>query len=469
MSEADIAARHEAEALAIADDMRGCMDPAEFMHVVLGLLFLKHVSDAFAERRAAARTECGAEVPALHDENLAGNLVRVPPEARWSRVRAQVGQPGIGQAVEDAMAAIERDNPFLQRALPKGYARPPLGNQNLGRLVKAIGRIGSGDGDPCPREALSRAYGHFLSLFARAEGGKEGEFRTPRCVARLMVEILEPRRGRVYDPCCGDSGMFVQAVEFVRSRTGSDGRISIWGQESRFATWRLAKMNLAFHGVEGRIAHGDSLQDDRHPDLEADFAFSHPPFNMSDWGGERRADDERWRFGIPPRGNANFAWVQHIIHHMAPGGTAAIVLANSSMSSPLPSEGAIRGNLVEAGLVNCVVALPGQLFYATEIPARVRFLVRDGGDGGMGDRRGLNTLSRCKRARSDGRSDAKGAYGRGYRPYRPLLSRMARRRERWRRRRRTRLLSERADRGSPRQGPCARPWPLCRRAALGCR
>ena len=382
---------HEAELWAMADALRGSMDAAEYKHVVLGLIFLKYISDAFEERHAAVLAEWGAEAAEDRDEYLAENIFWVSPDARWSRLKTQARQPVIGQVVDGAMAAIERDNPTLENVLPKDYARPALDKQRLGQLIDMIGNIRVGDAEARSRDVLGRVYEYFLSQFASAEGKKGGEFYTPRCVVRLLVEMLEPYRGRVYDPCCGSSGMFVQSVEFIRAHAtgngslpagrqvggGARGDISIYGQESNYTTWRLAKMNLAIRGIEGRIEHGDSFHNDRHPDLKADFILANPPFNVSDWGGDRLAEDKRWRYGVPPKGNANFAWVQHMVHHLAPGGTAGFVLANGSMSSAQSGEGAIRKHLIEAGLVDCMVALPGQLFYSTQIPACLWFLARD--------------------------------------------------------------------------------------------
>ncbi len=374
---------HESELWAMADALRGSMDAAEYKHVVLGLIFLKYVSDAFEERHAAVLAEFGAEAAEDRDEYLAENIFWVPPEARWSELKAQARQPAIGQLVDAAMSAIEHDNPALKDVLPKDYARPVLDKQRLGQLIDMIGNIRVGDAEARSRDVLGRVYEYFLSRFANAEGKKGGEFYTPRCVVQLLVAMLEPYRGRVYDPCCGSSGMFVQSVEFIRAHASGNGNggkarrdISIWGQESNYTTWRLAKMNLAIRGIEGRIERGDSFHDDRHPDLKADFILANPPFNVKDWGGERLAGDRRWRYGIPPKGNANFAWVQHMVHHLAPGGTAGFVLANGSMSSAQSGEGEIRKNLIEASLVDCMVALPGQLFYSTQIPACLWFLAR---------------------------------------------------------------------------------------------
>ena len=385
----------ESELWSMADALRGSMDAAEYKHVVLGLIFLKYISDAFEERHAAVLAEWGAEAAEDPDEYTAESIFWVPQEARWARLKAQARQPTVGQLVDDAMAAVERDNPALKNVLPKDYARPAMDKQRLGQLIDRVGNIAVGDEAARSNDVLGRVYEYFLGQFAAAEGKKGGEFYTPRCVVRLLVEMLEPYSGRVYDPCCGSSGMFVQSVQFIAAHgTGNGnggkarGDISIYGQESNYTTWRLAKMNLAIRGIEGQIAHGDTFHDDRHPDLRADFILANPPFNVKDWGGERLLDDTRWRYGAPPPKNANFAWVQHIVHHLAPRGTAGFVLANGSMSSSQSGEGEIRKNLIEADLVDCMVALPGQLFYSTQIPACLWFLARDRSAGGFRDRRG---------------------------------------------------------------------------------
>jgi type I restriction enzyme M protein len=414
---------YEAQLWQMADALRGSMDAAEYKHVALGLLFLKYISDAFEERHTALLAEKahGAD-PEDPDEYRAHNVFWVPPEARWAHLKAQARQATIGQLVDDAMAGIERDNPTLKGVLPKDYARPALDKQRLGQLIDLISNIKIGDAESRSKDVLGRVYEYFLSQFASAEGKKGGEFYTPRCVVKLLVEMLEPYRGRVYDPCCGSSGMFVQSIEFIRAHATGNGNawglggggavrrsprgtgadftsapepvlkakadISIYGQESNYTTWRLAKMNLAIRGIDGQIAHGDTFHDDRHPDLKADFILANPPFNISDWGGERLRDDPRWQFGAPPAGNANFAWVQHIAHHLAPTGVAGFVLANGSMSSNQSGEGEIRKSLVEADLVDCMVALPGQLFYSTPIPACLWFLARDRKNGHFRDRRG---------------------------------------------------------------------------------
>ncbi|MEB2283569.1 MAG: N-6 DNA methylase [Polyangiaceae bacterium UTPRO1] len=381
---------YEAELWRMADALRGNMDAAEYKHVVLGLIFLKYISDAFEEQHAklVAEQAAGAD-PEDPDEYRAQNIFWVPPEARWAYLKAQAKQPIIGQLVDDAMTGIERDNPALKGVLPKDYARPALDKTRLGQLIDLISNIRVGDEASRAKDVLGRVYEYFLSQFASAEGKKGGEFYTPRCVVKLLVEMLEPYRGRVYDPCCGSSGMFVQSIEFIRAHASGNGNggkvggskakadISIYGQESNYTTWRLAKMNLAIRGIDGQIAYGDTFHDDCHPDLKADFILANPPFNISDWGGERLAGDQRWQYGTPPKGNANFAWVQHIVHHLAPAGVAGFVLANGSMSSNQAGEGEIRKNLIEADLVDCMVALPGQLFYSTQIPACLWFLARD--------------------------------------------------------------------------------------------
>lgn len=380
----------------MADTLRGSMDAAEYKHVVLGLIFLKYISDAFEEVHAqlVAEQASGAD-PEDPDEYRAQSIFWVPPEARWPHLKNQAKQPTIGQTVDEAMSAIERDNPALKGVLPKDYARPALDKQRLGQLIDMISNIRVGDEESRSKDVLGRVYEYFLSQFANAEGKKGGEFYTPRSVVSLLVEMIEPYRGRVYDPCCGSSGMFVQSVEFIRAHSNGNGNgskakadIAIYGQESNYTTWRLARMNLAIRGIDGQIAHGDTFHDDRHPDLKADFVLANPPFNVSDWGGERLRDDKRWQFGVPPAGNANFAWVQHIVHHLAPTGIGGFVLANGSMSSNQSGEGEIRKNLIEADLVDCMVALPGQLFYSTQIPACLWFLAKDRKNGRFRDRRG---------------------------------------------------------------------------------
>lgn len=387
---------YEAQLWQMADALRGSMDAAEYKHVTLGLLFLKYISDAFEEKHAQLEAErsSGAD-PEDPDEYRAANIFWVPPEARWTHLKNQAKQPTIGQLVDDAMTGIERDNPGLKGVLPKDYARPALDKQRLGQLIDLISNIKVGDKESRAKDVLGRVYEYFLAQFANAEGKKGGEFYTPRCVVKLLVEMIEPYKGRVYDPCCGSSGMFVQSVEFINAHATSNGNggkakadISIYGQESNYTTWRLAKMNLAIRGIEGQIAHGDTFHNDQFPDLKADFILANPPFNVSDWGGERLREDKRWKYGAPPAGNANFAWVQHMIFHLAPSGTAGFVLANGSMSSSASGEGEIRRAIVEADLIDCMIALPGQLFYSTQIPACLWFIARDKQGGRFRDRRG---------------------------------------------------------------------------------
>ncbi len=368
----------EAQMWQAADALRGSMDAAEYKHVTLGLIFLKYISDAFEEYHAKleAERDQGAD-PEDPDEYRAKNIFWVPKEARWSNLKANAKQPKIGELVDDAMEAVERDNPSLKGVLPKDYARPALDKRRLGQLIDLITNIQVGDEDSRSKDVLGRVYEYFLGQFASAEGKKGGEFYTPRCIVRLLVEMLAPYKGRVYDPCCGSSGMFVQSEDFIEAHGGRIGDISIYGQELNYTTWRLSKMNLAIRGIDGQIAQGDTFHNDRFPDLKADYILANPPFNMSNWSGEHLKDDKRWKYGIPPTGNANFAWVQHMIHHVAPTGLAGFVLANGSMSSNQSGEGEIRKAMIEADIVDCMVAMPGQLFYSTQIPACLWFLARD--------------------------------------------------------------------------------------------
>ena len=376
-----------------ADKMRGHMDPSEYKHVALGLIFLKYISDAFEERRrgierelADPNSEWFVAEPTLRYEEAEdrdaykmANVFWVPKEARWTYLQERAKQPEIGVLIDEAMVAIEKENPSLKGVLPKDYARPALDKQRLGELIDLIGTIGLGDAENRSKDILGRVYEYFLSQFASKEGKKGGEFYTPRCIVKLLVEMIEPYEGRVYDPCCGSSGMFVQSEEFIRAHNGKVGELSIYGQESNPTTWRLAKMNLAIRGIEANLGgqHADSFHSDLHKTLKTDFLLANPPFNDSDWGGDRLREDVRWKFGAPPTGNANFAWVQHFIHHLAPTGIAGFVLANGSMSSNQSGEGEIRKGIIEADLVDCMIALPGQLFYSTPIPACLWFIARD--------------------------------------------------------------------------------------------
>lgn len=386
----------ETQLWAAADAMRGAMDPSEYKHVVLGLLFLKYISDAFEEQHAVliSQKDEGAD-PEDPDEYRAKNIFWVPPAARWELLKAQSHQPTIGQIVDDAMYAIERDNPGLKGVLPKDYARPGLDKTRLGRLIDQFSNYDLGSAQARGQDMLGKIYTYFFKMFAGAEGRRGGDYYTPTCVVSLLVAMIEPFHGRVYDPCCGSGGMFVQSQKFVEvHQTGNGnggkakGDISIYGQESNYTTWRLARMNLAVRGIDGLIEHGDTFHADKHPDLKADFILANPPFNVSDWGGERLRADKRWVHGAPPVGNANFAWVQHMLYHLSPTGVAGFVLANGSMSSNSGGEGEIRKRLVEADLVDCMVAMPAQLFDSTQIPVCLWFLARNRSDSGFRDRRG---------------------------------------------------------------------------------
>jgi type I restriction enzyme M protein len=377
----------EAKLWEAANALRGSMDAAGYKHVVLGLIFLKYISDAFEAHHKKLQSEPYAD-PEDPDEYRADNIFWVPPEARWSHLRKNARQSNIAVLVDRAMEAIERDNPALKGVLPKEYARLPLDPHRLGQLIDLFSNIRIGGEGNHDHDILGRVYEYFLGQFASAEGKKGGEFYTPRSVVKLLVEMLRPYRGRVYDPCCGSAGMFVQSEEFIRAHGGRIGDISIYGQELNHTTWRLAKMNLAIRGIDGAIEQGDSFLNDRFPDLRADYILANPPFNMKNWGGEHLRDDKRWKFGVPPANNANFAWVQHIIHHLAPNGKAGFVLANGSLSSTQSGEGDIRRKIIEADLVECIVALPDKLFYSTPIPACLWFLTRNKRNGGRTDRRG---------------------------------------------------------------------------------
>jgi type I restriction enzyme M protein len=379
----------EAKLWAAADALRNNMDAAEYKHVVLGLIFLKYISDAFEAKRVELEGQKaqGAD-PEDPDEYRAASIFWVPKEARWANLKSNAPQPTIGKLVDDAMSAIERDNPSLKGVLPKDYGRPGLDKQRLGQIINLVSDIALGSPADRAKDILGRVYEYFLAQFASAEGKKGGQFYTPSRVVRVLVEVLAPYKGRVYDPCCGSGGMFVSSEKFIEAHSGKIGDISIYGQESNYTTWRLAKMNLAIRGIDAQIAHGDTFHNDKHPDLKTDYVLANPPFNDSDWRGELLKEDKRWVFGVPPPGNANFAWVQHFIHHLAPTGLAGFVLANGSMSSNQSNEGEIRKGIIEADLVDCMVALPGQLFYATQIPVCLWFIARNKRNGRFRDRRG---------------------------------------------------------------------------------
>lgn len=370
-----------------ADKMRSNMDAAEYKHVVLGLIFLKYISDAFKEVHEALKKDPQSD-PEDVDEYVSRRVFWVPKEARWEHLEKNAKKPEIGKILDDAMDILERDNSSLKGVLPKQYSRPALNKQRLGELIDLIGTIGLGDKENKSKDVLGRVYEYFLGQFADAEGKKGGQFYTPRCIVKLLVEMLEPYKGRIFDPCCGSGGMFVQSEKFVQAHGGRIGDISIYGQESNQTTWRLSKMNLAIRGIDSNIKWGDSFHDDQFKDLKADFILANPPFNDSDWGGELLQEDVRWKFGVPPKNSANFAWVQHFIHHISPTGTAGFVLANGSLSSDTSNEGEIRKSIVKAELVDCIVALPSQLFYNTMIPACLWFVSRDKKDHEFRDRRG---------------------------------------------------------------------------------
>ena len=357
------------------------MDASEYKHPVLGLIFLKYISDAFEELHSKLAGDHDSD-PEDRDEYTACNVFWVPAEARWSQIAAEAKFPQIGEIVDKAMIAIEHDNPRLRGVLPKEYAKPSLGSTRLGAIVDLVNGIGLGNAEARKHDVIGRVYEYFLGRFANAEGKAGGEFYTSRSIVRLMVEMIEPYKGRVFDPCCGSGGMFVQSEQFVLAHGGKIGDVSIYGQESNHTTWRLAMMNLAIRGIEADITwnEGGSFLQNAHPDLKADFILANPPFNDSEWGGEGLRNDKRWQFGIPPAGNSNYAWIEHFVHHLAPTGVAAFVMANGSMSSNQSNEGEIRKALIEAqngGLVDCIIALPGQMFYTTQIPVCVWLVARD--------------------------------------------------------------------------------------------
>jgi len=373
-----------------ADKLRSNMDAAEYKHVVLGLIFLKYISDAFNDlfqKLSEDKEKVGAD-PEDKDEYTAERVFFVPPQARWKWLQGRAKLPTIGRDIDDAMDAIEKDNPSLKGVLPKDYARPALDKTKLGELIDLIGSIAlsEGNGDK-GRDVLGFVFEYFLGQFADAEGKKGGQFYTPQSIVKLLVEMLAPEaQKRVYDGCCGSGGMFVQSERFIELHEHRKGQISIFGQESNPTTYKLARMNLAIRGIEARIELGDTLLNDKLPDIKVDYVMANPPFNVSDYSIKK--DDHRWKYGIPPPGNANYAWLQHFISKLAPGGTAGIVLANGSMSSDTSTEGEIRKNLIEKDLVDCMVALPSQLFYNTQIPACLWFLARDKSNGKFRNRSG---------------------------------------------------------------------------------
>ncbi len=370
---------------ATADKLRGNMDASEYKHVALGLIFLKYISDRFEERRAAALAD--PEERNIVDERdlyVGDNIFWVPENARWEHLKtnATSTDPTIGALIDRAMLDLEAENPSLKGVLTKNYARPELDQTKLGEVIKLFSDLTFQD-EHHGQDMLGRVYEYFLGQFAIAEGKRGGQFYTAGSVVQLLVEMIQPFKGRVYDPCCGSGGMFVQSERFVEAHNGQQNNISIFGQESNPTTWRLAKMNLAIRGIEANLGMkwADTFHEDLHPGLKADFVLANPPFNDSDWGGERLRSGDRWQYGVPPDGNANFAWVQHFIHHLAPHGYAGFVLANGSLSSQQSGEGEIRKAIIDADLVDCIVSLPGQLFFTTQIPVCLWFLTRDKSNG----------------------------------------------------------------------------------------
>jgi type I restriction enzyme M protein len=386
------------------DRLRGSVESAEYKHLVLGLVFLKYISDSFERRRAvldaATRDEGNAELYTEDDEEraevledrdeyISENVFWVPKKARWDALLASANQPDIGQRIDAALEEIEKANEEeLRGVLPRIYARAPLAAQKLGELVTTIAKVGFGDNEDRARDILGRTYEYFIKRFAAAEGHRGGEFYTPRSVTRLLVLMLEPYKGRVLDPACGSCGLFIQSADFVKSHGGKAREISIYGQENNQATWRIGRMNLAIHALGGEIELGDSLLNDQHPGLKADFVLANPPFNEKKWGAHQVAGDTRWKFGESPDSNANYAWIQHFIHHLAPDGRAGFVMANGSLTSNQSGEGKIREAIIRDDLVDCIVACPGQLFFTTQIPVSLWFLDRNKQSGGERDRRG---------------------------------------------------------------------------------
>lgn len=371
-----------------ADKLRKNIDAAEYKHVVLGLIFLKYISDAFEsmyEKLKKGEGEYAGADPEDRDEYRAENVFFVPPEARWAFLQAEAKKPKIGIIVDAAMDAIEKENPSLKDVLPKVYARGNLDPANLGGLIDLISNIAMHDAKARSADVLGHVFEYFLGEFALAEGKKGGQFYTPRSVVELLVEMLEPYKGRVFDPCCGSGGMFVQSEKFVAQHQGRVNDISIYGQESNLTTWRLCKMNLAIRAIDSsqvKWNNEGSFLNDAHKDLKVDYVLANPPFNDSDWSGELLRKDGRWKYGVPPEGNANYAWVQHFIYHLSPSGAAGFVLAKGSLTSKTSGEGEIRKQIIEDRLVDCIVNLPPKLFLNTQIPACLWFISRNKANGG---------------------------------------------------------------------------------------
>lgn len=377
-----------------ANKMRGSVESAEYKHIVLGFIFLKYISDAFEERRSylirgtknpknkeyyCAKKHDAESIIEDKDEYLSESVFWVPKKARWSYLLANATNPNLGRLIDDAMIAIEKENrKQLRGVLPKIYAQTNLDSHTLGELVDMFSTIGFGTKEAVSKDILGRVYEYFIGRFAAQEGKGGGEFYTPRSVVKLLVEMLEPYKGRIFDPACGSGGMFVQSLKFIKAHGGKSGDVSIFGQESIDATWRICKMNLAMRGIEGNMQHGNSYWDDKHKDLRADYVMANPPFNDKEWGVDRVQGDKRFKYGTPPNSNANYMWIQHFIYHLASNGTAGFVMANGSMSVG-GVEGEIRRKIIEDDLVDCIIALPVQLFYTTQIPACLWFITKNKG------------------------------------------------------------------------------------------
>ena len=357
--------------------LRGNIDASEYKSVVLGLIFLKYISDRFDEKYQQLVEE-GDGFEEDVDEYITEGIFFVPETARWSVIASKAHTPEIGTVIDDAMRAIEKENKRLKDILPKNFARPELDKRRLGDVVDLFTNIKMVDAGSS-RDILGRTYEYCLSKFAEQEGKLAGEFYTPSCVVRTLVEVLQPYNGRVYDPCCGSGGMFVQSAKFIENHSGNLSNISVFGQDSNPTTWKMAQMNLAIRGIEANLGsyNADTFFNDCHPTLRADFIMANPPFNLSGWGADKLKDDVRWQYGMPPAGNANFAWLQHMIYHLAPNGKIGMVLANGALSSQSGGEGEIRQNIVNADLVECIVAMPTQLFYTTQIPVSLWFLSKN--------------------------------------------------------------------------------------------
>ena len=365
----------EQQIWAAADILRGNMDAAEYKHVVLGLIFLKYISDKFEERYRELEGDDDVEDKDAYTEK---NVFFVPPSARWSVICESAHKEEIGTVIDDAMRAIEKENKRLKDILPKNYARSDLDKRRLGNVVDLFTNVQMIE-HGTDKDILGRTYEYCLAKFAEQEGKRAGEFYTPSCVVRTLVEVLQPFKGRVYDPCCGSAGMFVQSADFVRNHSGNIGNLSVYGQDANPTTRKMALMNLAIRGIEADLGgyNADTFHNDLHPTLKANFIMANPPFNLSDWNDGSLNNDPRWKYGLPPSGNANFAWLQHMIHHLAPDGKIGMVLANGSLSSQSGGEGDIRRKIVEDDLVEGIIAMPTQLFYTTQIPVSLWFINRN--------------------------------------------------------------------------------------------